>query len=252
MVDKKTSGTSGAGRQGELNLDSLDAEQLRAAAVAEYVLGTLDSHAREACETLFNTDNQWADELAAWEDTLGDLGATVPPKAPPANAFVAIQRRLGWLEETQSRHWFSNFWPAVGGFVTALVLSVVLLPQFIDGGAETVVQTDTAAPGYVAVLVDAESGANWIVRYSESGQSLAINGSDKFALRPDRDLQLWAIYDGAPHPISLVPRGEGSALSVSSDVPADAKIAISLEPRGGSETGLPTGPVLAVSGLISL
>ncbi len=249
MVDKTVTNP-----QAELDLEGLDADQLRAAAVAEYVLGTLSPTAGEACEALFHTEPEWAEELAVWEDRLGELATTVEPIAPPAGALAAIQKRLGWHVAVVSpgRSWLSNLLPAAIGFAAALALSVVLLPSFMGLENGQLATVDQAAPAYIAVLVDASSGANWIVRYNETGQSLQIRGSDKLAVRPDRDLQLWAIYDGKPHAVSLVPRSDGAAKMVEGDVPLEATIAISLEPRGGSTTGLPTGPVLAVGELISL
>ena len=67
----------------------------------------------------------------------------------------------------------------------------------------------------------------------------------------DRDLELWSIpAGGAPLSLGLlVMQPDGSATLVLSDEglarrAQGAVLAISLEPRGGSTTGAPTGPVL--------
>jgi anti-sigma-K factor RskA len=71
-----------------------------------------------------------------------------------------------------------------------------------------------------------------------------------FAHRAGHDYQLWLIPEGG-QPIALgILAGDGvQAMELPQAlvraIDAKASLALSLEPEGGSPTGLPTGPVLA-------
>ena len=70
----------------------------------------------------------------------------------------------------------------------------------------------------------------------------------------DRDFELWAIAPGAAHaqPLGIVPASGRLALGVLPEAVRDgATLAISIEPRGGSPTGRPTGPVVFAGTLIA-
>jgi anti-sigma-K factor RskA len=61
----------------------------------------------------------------------------------------------------------------------------------------------------------------------------------------DRAFELWAIAGGPPRPLGLLrPAGGERLVLAAGTVPRDGVLAVSLEPAGGSPTGLPTGPVL--------
>ena len=70
------------------------------------------------------------------------------------------------------------------------------------------------------------------------------------ALAADKSFELWLIRPGqaAPVPLGLMPVRAGEQVALRSKTPLGEGIAfaVSLEPRGGSPTGLPTGPVLHV------
>ena len=81
--------------------------------------------------------------------------------------------------------------------------------------------------------------------------TIAVLGGETIAA--DRSLELWALPRNGSAPVSLglIPRAQG--LSVALLEPQRAallaadKVAVSLEPRGGSPTGAPTGPVVHVA-----
>ena len=63
---------------------------------------------------------------------------------------------------------------------------------------------------------------------------------------PDgRDLELWLLPPGAQRPTSLGVLPSGGKLVVpGAPLPDGSQLLVSLEPRGGSPTGQPTGQVL--------
>jgi anti-sigma-K factor RskA len=71
-----------------------------------------------------------------------------------------------------------------------------------------------------------------------------------------RVYQLWVLKGGAkPRPIGLLPNASRAALDITEDdaraLAAADGVAISLEPAGGSPTGLPTGPILFKGSLLA-
>jgi anti-sigma-K factor RskA len=70
-----------------------------------------------------------------------------------------------------------------------------------------------------------------------------------FAHRAGHDYQLWLIPAGSkPIPLGLLTGDGVQAMNLPEKlvraIDAQASLAVSLEPAGGSPTGLPTGPVL--------
>lgn len=110
-------------------------------------------------------------------------------------------------------------------------------------------ETDGADDQLVTVLEPNDSDARFVVSHDPGTGRLDVVqiAGEKPA---DKDYELWLI-EGKNAPVSLglvggagdkstaVPGGLGSAL------PEGATLAISLEPKGGSTTGAPTGPVVA-------
>jgi anti-sigma-K factor RskA len=105
---------------------------------------------------------------------------------------------------------------------------------------------------HVAVLID---------KYARPMMTADLDVADgrlvlRLKIKPPRDftdktLEVWLLPpDGAPRSLGLLPSAEGGT-TVALNLPHDtaealttSELAVSLEPSGGSTTGLPTGPVL--------
>ena len=79
--------------------------------------------------------------------------------------------------------------------------------------------------------------------FGAQGEAIGLRPSAAIGVAQDRDLQLWSLPEGATRPASLgvLPAG-GKQLPPG--VQPGTKLLVSLEPKGGSPTGQPTGPVL--------
>ena len=208
---------------------------------AEYVLGTLRGAARARFARWLREDAALARVVAEWEARLLPMSEAVAPVAPPARVWKAIEARVGKPRPART----GGFWRAVAllasGAAAAAVFMAVLLP---------LQRPDGAAGEYVAVLSDPKTQKPVLfVSADRQGRTLRIKTLDPSIQVSDASLELWALpKDRKPVSLGLVPGGARGTVQLAavadktlSDVPM---LAVSLEPRGGSPSGAPTGPVL--------
>jgi anti-sigma-K factor RskA len=216
------------------------------ALAAQYVLGTLSARARARFARLARTDRRLSVAIQAWEDRLSPLAQSVPPTQPPERVWTAILSRIdgGRPALSADRHaaWASlSLWRglALTGFATAIALALVLLSPPLE----------RPEAALVVVLAGQDAKPALVASADRNRRLLTIKAVAPVALPADRSLQLWALpASGNPRSLGLVPASgiatialpavAGTALE---DIPA---LAVSVEPSGGSPTGLPTGPVL--------
>ena len=187
-------------------------------------------------------DADLARAVAEWEGRLLPMAAAVAPVRPPRRVWEEIQARLGGSARPAREK--GAFWRMFAlmatGAAAALVFMTVLLPL------------QQPAPGgeYVAVLSDPKTQKPvLLVSAGRRDATLRVKTLDPSIQPADASLEIWALpKDGKPRSLGLVPQGPLGTVQLAAladktlaDVPA---LAISLEPRGGSPTGAPTGPVL--------
>jgi len=222
-------------------LNYRDKPELQQRLAAEYALGTLRGQARARFRRWMREDAALARTAAEWEARLAPMAQAVAPVRPPRRVWDEIQARLGPARPAREK---GGFWRMFGlmatGAAAALVFMTVLLP----------LQKPAAGGEYVAVLSDPKTQKPvLLVSAGRRDATLRIKTLDPSIQPQDASLEIWALpKDGKPRSLGLVPPGPLGTVQLAalaeqtlSDVPA---LAISLEPRGGSTTGAPTGPVL--------
>ena len=222
-----------------MNLERADA------LAAEYVLGTLRGRARSRFERMARTDRRLDAALRDWEERLLPLAEAAPEVAPPPRVWVAILARIGGAAAAAAdRPSFRQslaLWRAlaVAGFAAAFILMVVLVRPAVERPEQTIVVLLAGPDAKPALVASADL----------NGRYLTVKAVTPVELAADRALELWALPEGGnPRSLGLVsaagvarvalPARAGAALA---RIPT---LAVSLEPKGGSPTGLPTGPVL--------
>lgn len=213
---------------------------------AEYVLGVLEPAERRAVAARAATDAALAGDIAAWERRLAPLALLVPPVAPPPELWDRIQRAMGGTVETMApprraaatanlRAW------RVATFASLALAAGFAVVAFLPRNPIAV------APHPVAIAALAPlsaAGPAFLVRVAADG-ALDIAPVQPASVPTGRDLELWALPQGATRPVPLgVLPVTGERLAASRLTAPGGKLLISLEPKGGSPTGLPTGPVL--------
>lgn len=200
---------------------------------AEYVVGLLSKDERQAVETRARTDQTFAAEIMAWEAYFAGLNADYGTLQPSDKIKKAIDKRLFGAAFARSRRWG---WAA--GLVAAfLTVAVILNWLTIETGD---------APHMIAQLESGESAYRFAVDIGAAGTEIeiALTAGDLVA---NRVFELWLLPDGeAPRSLGTFEQAGRLTSDTVSQLRDGSVLAVSLEPVGGSPTGAPTGPVLAV------
>ena len=205
------------------------------ALAAEYVLGVLPLDDRTAAQARIKADPGFAARVAAWETRLAPMNADFP-EVPAPNLLPALEarlfppaprpRRFGWLH--------------MGGALAALALAALVLLWPRAPSPETTL---------IATLAAEAQPLQFEARFSAATETLTLLRVAGTPPPAGQDLQLWLIGpDGTPLSLGLVQQAE--TVVTGAGLLPGLVLAVSLEPQGGSPTGLPTGPVL-VTGILT-
>jgi anti-sigma-K factor RskA len=218
----------------------------------QYVLGVLEAAEMRAVAMRALTDTELAGEITIWQEQLAPLAVLAPPVSPPEDLWPRISRAIGMPLPSpgisprratpavplyrQPDAGALNLWrgaTAASLAVAAALAMYVALPR-----APQTVTVASLGP------MSAEDAPAFFVRVLGDG-SLRVAALSPRPLPDGRDLELWALPPGADRPTSLgVLSPNGATVKPSKLIVPGGKLLVSLEPRGGSPTGQPTGPVL--------
>lgn len=220
---------------------------------AKYVLGLLPERVKRRFEQHMVQSLALRQEVWFWERKLQPLALRVEPVAPPKSSWPALEQRL-WkttkasATETPSR--WSWFWQGWSLLATAAALVLALTPGLQP-------QQDTS-PQWLAVVQSAQSEPLWLVDANTTSSQVRLKAVAAPAATVEQDFELWLLpKSGNPVSVGLLPREQDEVTitltrSALLQLLENRALGISLEPRGGSPTGQPTGPVLYQSRLLEL
>lgn len=225
-------------------------EELRNKLAAEYVLGTMSAHARRRFETNLKENPALRRAVAEWEKRLTPLALALPEVEPPSRVWQAIESRIRPTGQARPGFWgslwFWRFSSIASGLVALALLIIVAVPgpdaPPADGTRMVVVMNDlkTRNP---AMTVSWEPG-----KPGKRVMRIRVIGHAEMA--PGTAWELWMLPGEDQKPVSLGLITTHDTQTVVVPAPLAAKLdqaqglAMSVEPAGGSPTGLPTGPVL--------
>jgi anti-sigma-K factor RskA len=222
------------------------------ALAGEYVLGTLPADERRAAEARYAADPGFRRAVSDWEirlqplaDAAGEIpvgvalrdrvlagvAATPAPAVEAGGNVVALRRSV--------RRW--QITSALVGAAAAVLAAVVVIGELQPAPQTEFVAVLTAggeSPAFVAT-VDTAAGTISVRRVAEAAPA-------------DKSYELWSIAPNeAPKSLGVVEQ-----VSLTQPLPVspsgdDLTLAISLEPKGGSPTGAPTGPVVFTGALVA-
>ncbi len=213
---------------------------------AEYVLGLLSADECTVLERRLAQDPKLAARVEGWQARFAPLGEDATPVTPRPQVWQRIRRSIGpgrsrRASRSWSRPWFWRGWAALA---TAAVLALAVFTF-----------QPAPAPQLVAVLTNADGDPIWVVGAAPEGliRARPLASGPEAARVPE----LWLLPVGAQRPVSLGvldPAGDNrrSLQALPPDaLQAGGLLEVSLEPPGGSPTGLPTGPVISKGFLVA-
>ncbi|WP_111493228.1 MULTISPECIES: anti-sigma factor domain-containing protein [Marinobacter] len=218
---------------------------------AEYALGALKGPARRRFERWMMESWSIRQEVWYWEKQLAPLAEAVPAEDPPERVWRAIEQRL-WPETAAPRRtgpsWLWAGW-SLAATAVVLVLAVLLVnqPQAPEGPLLS-----------GAVVPEEGQDPLWLVSEGGPAGQLSLQPVAAQPAEGQHDYELWVVpKDGNPMSLGVIPVGEDSVRitltpETRAALAASRTLAISLEPKGGSTTGAPTGPILHITRLHEL
>jgi len=211
----------------------------------EYLVGTLRGAARRRFERALAEEPIVARRLQYWQRVFVAKYSEDFAVQPSPAIWRRIRRDLGlrrFAPPWYARVWPWRIWAAAATVALALVVALPLLRQ----------------PTYltVAVLTGEAPQARVTAELSHDRKFLRLLAARPTVASPVQSFELWVIPAGGGAPISLAVMGELDTRieigpSQTARLARGAKLAISVEPAGGSPTGAPTGPVILIGDIVS-
>tara|TARA_R110000744_G_scaffold84774_4_gene165942 strand:- start:431 stop:1129 length:699 start_codon:yes stop_codon:yes gene_type:complete len=228
------------------------AENLKNALAAEYVLGTLRGPARQRFQKLMMQYPPISEATTTWEQHLNALGQKIPPVTPDESVWQRIEQQLGFVIEPAKSNVVPitkakpKIWQGIAGLASAAALVLAVLLVNIE---------PTTAPDaqQLALVNNEQTELLWALEIGTD--TIDIQATKSLVAQANADYELWIVAADGRAPISLGLLPKTGKLTLSKPELFDqieiAALAVSLEPLGGSPNGSPT-TVLYTSKLVTL
>jgi anti-sigma-K factor RskA len=217
---------------------------------AEYVLGTLTHAERQDAEARRAKDPAFDAAVRDWERRLSPLTASVSPVEPPPGLYNKIRAQIGISGEVVSLRARSdavarraNWWRNATVGMTAVAAALAGVVGWQD------YQRRIMPTQYVAVLQADKTLPAFLLTVDTKTNMFVVSAMKK-PDEPEKSYQLWLVHNDMPQPKSLGVFDDSEmdvrpmAGGKMHDMMMDGTYAVSVEPKGGSPTGAPTGPVV--------
>lgn len=214
--------------------------------VAEYALGLLEGGERAALARRIASEPVLATDLRLWRSRLATLDAEFAEVTAPAGVLPRLESRLfgapvrgGWWNSLALWRGLT----AVAAAVAVIAVGVNLLQPRVDANA-------LATQLVAAIQAQEGSGVEFVALYDQATGEVRIT-SLKGAAVPDKDFELWYIKGEQPAvSMGVIPVDQRKEIPLDAAAKASIEpgtvLAVTLEQKGGSPTGVAQGPIVAV------
>ncbi len=249
----------------------------RRALAAELALGVLTGAELRDAERLERGDRDFAREVERWRGHLGAFDRSAEPKPVDAALWARIEGQLdaaprelaepsletsraaslreegrlpitsGEAASEARRRLFGWMWNSIQAWrIWALAATAAAL--LIAAGLGAQLERARSAPVLVAILQTPDNQAAAVVNAFADGRTELVPLTT-FTVPAGRVLEVWTLWDrqAGPRSVGLLQAMATSRLRVEGLPLGQGQLfEITLEPSGGSPSGRPTGPVLAI------
>lgn len=212
--------------------------------VAEHVLGLLPADEHQRVSERLRNEPALRAEKRLWRLRLQSLDREFAETPPPAGVYQRLEARLFGAKK-------SGFWDslalwrsiaAAGVAVAAIAIGLNVLAPRPDPEA-------FAAQLVAAIASQGDSNVSFVALYDSNAGSVRLVSLSGDAV-PDKDFELWAIQGGETISMGVIPVDHKVDVSLPANVApgfgAGTVLAVTLEQKGGSPTGVAQGPIVAV------
>ena len=207
----------------------------------EYVVGVLDGEAAREVEAAMAGNAELREMVAAWERRLCPLSRLAGEAEPPPDLWERIAVRLDASEKPARNALALWRWSTVAAAAVAAVLALYIA-----------FAPPKAGLNLVAVL-HAPQGEQPVWVATASGDTLRLRAVAPETPPADRAFELWAIAPNSkPQSLGVVSaQGRLELAAAPTVIRGGITLALSVEPKTGSPTGQPTGPVVFIGTLVA-
>jgi anti-sigma-K factor RskA len=239
---------------------------------AAYVLGSLTTLTKKRFERLMMQSQSTREAVWYWESQLHTLNAFIAEEEKPSDQiWTAILKQIKPAIELQKSKepqktskqqpstflFWENFAFLRGWGVFATACSVVF--AFLFFSVDSSVSPIHSPFNQIAVIESEKNQPLWVASVDIQKGLIFIKAMNETAEQLEKSFELWVLpKDGLPpKSLGLLPYGGQRfehVLSIDAlkGLNGAQTLAVSLEPKGGSTTGLPTGPVVYTAPVIEL
>ncbi len=209
---------------------------------ADYVVGTLRGAARLRFERLCLSNSGARAARERWEDRLTPFALQLSPLWPREQVWPLIRDRISPKEASSKPRFVLRSYLPLAAAAALVGIAVWIGPKMMSPISTHV----------IAVLGIDATHPRWRIERSVDAGQINVVTLALVVANPQKTFELWALpYDGkSPVSLGLLPQSGALARTLSERQSAAilgaGKLAVSVEPLGGSSTGAPTGPVIMV------
>jgi anti-sigma-K factor RskA len=218
--------------------------------VAEYALGLLDAETHRAVARRIAAEPALAARLRFWRSRFSGLDGEYAPERVPAALYQRVENRVfgGPQRRGLVRFWHdTSLWR---GLAAASLAVAVFAVSFSLSQPRPVDPQQFAVQLVAALKAHEGSGVEFVALYDEGTGKVRLTSLSGAAV-PEKDYELWYIKGDDPAvSMGVIPVDQRTEIQL----PPDARskfgegitLAVTLEQKGGSPTGVAQGPIVAV------